>query len=148
MSAGLIITLSVIVFVCVLLLVLKLVVRGVQQRLAREIQWKFSPDEMVAATTRANFVGQKSCGLKQIRGNGALVLTKEKLYFLMAVPRREYDIPIHQIKSVKLQKSFLGKMVLCPILCVEYGDGEDTDVLGWIVPDWERWKQGIESQLD
>jgi hypothetical protein len=80
-----------------LLLVMKMVMGAVRNKLQKLVEDRFTRDEIVAATLRANFFGEKSKGGKQVRGNGALVLTKNNLCFIRALPVKEYIIPIKAV---------------------------------------------------
>lgn len=49
----------------------------------------------------ANFFGQESKGLKQIRGTGALVLTENELIFEMGKPKEKFKTPLVSIKGIE-----------------------------------------------
>src|SRR5512134_3616363 len=66
----------------------------------------------------ANFFGQQSHGVTQMRGNGTLVLTDSELYFERWLLRRDYHIPLSAIQGVETPNSFLGKTVFQPLLKV------------------------------
>lgn len=148
MATGLIIALSVTGGVVGLLLVLRAVMRTVRRKLQGRIEAKFNREEILAATDRANFFGEKSKGGAQVRGNGALVLTKDLLYFLRAVPEKEYVIPISAIRQITLPKAFNGKSVLAPLLCVQYARDAGTDAMAWAVKDPGHWKAAIERLVN
>jgi len=131
MSSG--ITISVISGVVLLILLLRVIFSSVQKNLEELIQERFVKQEMLLSTTRANCFGVKSKGGKQIRGNGALVLTKEILYFVRAVPRKEYIIPIRIISEVTMPKSFNGKSIFSPLLCIRYSLDNKEDEIAWAV---------------
>ena len=88
-----IVAISVISGVSCLFLFVSLVVKSIRNKLNGYIKERFDKNEIIGATTRANFFGEKSKGGKQIRGNGAIVLTKSKLFFRRAMPFKEYIIP-------------------------------------------------------
>jgi hypothetical protein len=70
----------------------------------------------------ANFFGQESHGVTQLRGNGTLVLTDNELYFERLLPRREYRIPLHAIRALETVTSYLGKSIFRPLLKVVFVD--------------------------
>ncbi|MDA3790895.1 MAG: hypothetical protein PF503_20665, partial [Desulfobacula sp.] len=97
--------------------------------------------------TRANFFGEKSKGGKQIRGNGAIVLTKDQLFFIRAMPFKEYIIPIESINRVSMPNSFNGKSVFSKLLCVHYNVEGIEDSIAWAIKNPVKWKESIESLL-
>ena len=74
----------------------------------------------------ANCLGEESRGLKQVRGNGCLAFTKERLLFQFWVGERTIEIPLHRVTGTSIQKTFLGKTKGYPLLVVAYesADGE------------------------
>jgi len=147
MNTGIIVILSVIFGVACLLIVLKFIFSSVRRKLEAAIQEKFDKQDIIGATTNANFFGEKSKKGRQIRGNGALVLTKDKLYFLRAVPEKEYVIPLKSIANISMPKSFNGKSILSPLLCIHYRVDEGEDAIAWAIKDPKRWKEVIEKLI-
>ena len=93
----------------------------------------------------ANFYGQESKGVMQMRGNGTLVLTESELYFEMLVPRREFRIPLAAIQALETPSSYLGKTNFRPLLKVVFRDESgNSDSMGWLVPDGQGLKRAIE----
>jgi hypothetical protein len=129
-----------------LLIVLKTVSSTVNKKMEIAILNKFDKAEIICATPRASFFGVKSKGAMQVRGKGALVLTKNELYFLRAVPEKEYKIPIQKITDVSLPKSFNGKTVFYPLLCVSFVGDTEKDSMAWAIKDPQPWKEVIERQ--
>jgi hypothetical protein len=94
----------------------------------------------------ANFYGQESKGVMQLRGNGTLVLTDTELYFEMLVPQREFRIPLAAIQALETPSSYLGKTNFRPLLKVVYRDESgQNDSMGWLVPDVDAVKRAIEA---
>lgn len=145
MHTGIIIAVSVLFGLACLLLVLKIVFSSVRKKLEREIEQKFNRADILAATTKANFFGVKSKRGRQIRGNGALVLTKEKLYFLRAVPEKEYVIPVNSIAKITMPLFFNGKSIFYPLLCVHYEGDNGEDEIAWAIKNPKQWKEAIEN---
>jgi len=147
MKTGIIITISVISGVLFLLLIISMIFKSIQSRLGKYIQKKFDKKDIIGATTRANFFGEKAKGSKQLRGNGALVLTKNQLFFVRAVPLKEFKIPIRSISKVSLPASFNGKSVFSKLLCVHYTIGEEKNSIAWEVKNPETWKNSIKALI-
>lgn len=120
---------------------ISLFTRGLQT----DIEQRTAGQDVIMQTGNANSFGQSSKGIKQIRGNGALILTRQEIQFLMAVPRSEITIPLSQVTSVSLPKSHLGKTVFKPLLRVEYQSLEGPDSIAWAVQHPEQWKSAIEN---
>lgn len=94
----------------------------------------------------ANFFGQESHGLTQLRGNGTLVLTDNELHFERWLSRREYRIPLHAIRAIEMATSYLGKSIFRPLLKVVFVDeAGNTDSMAWYVPDVEDLKRTLEE---
>jgi hypothetical protein len=111
----------------------------------REIKEKFAGNDILLTSRGANFFGQESKGLGQIRGNGVLLLTNKELYFGMWTPKKDFKIPIVAIKSIENPKSFLGKSVFRKLLKINFiNDGDDLDAAAWYVKDLVSWTQELE----
>lgn len=148
METQFIVAISVIGGVLCLLLVLSFVFNSVRNKLESYIQKRFDKNEIIGATTRANFFGEKSKGGKQIRGNGALVLTKSQLVFIRAMPFKEYILSIESITQVKMPNSFNGKSVLSKLLCVHFNVEGAEDSIAWAIKNPEIWKDSIDALIN
>lgn len=92
----------------------------------------------------ANFFGQQSRGVMQVRGNGTLILTDTELIFELWVPKRVYHIPLQTIRSVENPKSFLGKSRFTPLLKVVFVDDQGVeDAIAWQVRDLNDWMRKL-----
>ena len=118
---------------------------SLRKRLSAEVERRFGGQMVLLQALNANFFGQQSKGVRQIRGNGALVLTEDELWFLLGIPSREISIPLRDITSVSLVKSHLGKTKFRPLLRVEYLSEGIADSVAWAVNDPEKWKATIEE---
>ncbi len=106
----------------------------------REIEEQFARKDVLLTSRGANFFGQESKGLGQVRGNGVLILTTNELYFGMWTPKKELKIPILAIKSIENPKSFLGKSVFRKLLKITFvNDLGDLDAAAWYVKDLDSW---------
>lgn len=113
--------------------------------LQEDVERRTADQSVVMQTSNANFFGQTSKGGKQLRGNGALILTRDEISFLMALPRKEIVIPLNRVVSVSLPKSHLGKSIFKPLLRVEYDSLEGRDSVAWAVKEPGKWKTAIET---
>src|SRR5512147_2315477 len=73
-----------------------------------------------AIVAGANFFGQQSHGVTQLRGNGTLVITDSEVYFEMWLPRRELTIPLSAVQGSETVRGFLGKTVGRPLLKINF----------------------------
>lgn len=147
MNTGVTMALALLLAMSLLFAVFGLIFSRIRKKLQKSIAENFKKEEILGATTRANFFGIKSKGGKQIRGNGALVLTRKQLYFIRAVPRQEYNIPIGSVREVSLPRSFNGKSALVRLLCVHYGTEYGEDAIAWAIRKPRQWKEAIETLL-
>jgi hypothetical protein len=130
------------------LLVQRVILAVVRRVLRDDVRRRTQGREVIRQTFAANSFGLESLGARQIRGNGALILTREELVFIMAFPRRETSIPLDTIASVSLPRSHLGKTALRPLLHVAFRGPSGDDALGLAVKDPEGWKQAIEQLIN
>ncbi len=147
MDSKFVVAISVISGVLCLLCVIGFIFKSVRRKLEKYIQNKFDKNEIIGATTRANFFGVKSKGGKQMRGNGAIVLTKDQLVFIRAIPFKEYTIPIKSIQQVSMPNSFNGKSVFSKLLCVHFICEGIADSIAWAVRNPEKWKKSIDALM-
>ncbi|MDY6912597.1 MAG: hypothetical protein SVM79_09590 [Chloroflexota bacterium] len=145
MTMALIIVVSVSLGMLVLMIVISITFGTRRKKLLTEVQQRYQGQQVLRQVFNASFIGQRSKGFWQIRGNGPLVLTQSELYFLRGVPRKELVIPLHRITYVSLQSRHLGKIVLNPLLCVEYHSHYDEDSVILAVNEPHDWKESIES---
>lgn len=111
-----------------------------------EVEKRFQGQKIILQHNFAHFYGRESIGHFQIRGNGVLVMTAHELYFLLALPRREFKIPIHNITAVSNPRSHLGKSNICKLLRIDFSNGEKKDAIAWMVGrNVEAWTQAIED---
>lgn len=111
-----------------------------------KIMKKFEGKNLILYSRGANFFGQESKGLRQLRGNGVLVLLEEKLFFEMWTPRKGLEIPIKSIIEVTTPKSHLKKTVFRPLLKITFQNKEnENDSAAWWVKDLDKWVTAIGS---
>lgn len=117
-----------------------LLVRRMLARRVDEARATLSGETVLAITGRANFLGVKSKGLAQVRGNGVLALTGDRLVFFMLAPRKTYEVPLRMVSGIEHPRWFNGKSVFYKLLVVLF-TAEDgmQDAIGFYVPDPLRW---------
>ena len=114
----------------------------------QEIEGQFAGKEVLLTSRGANFLGQESKGLSQVRGNGVLILTDKELYFGMWTPKKELKVPIVAIKDVENPKSFLGKSVFRRLLKISFeNDSGEIDAAAWYVKALETWTRELEGLI-
>ena len=97
----------------------------------------------------ANFFGQESIDVRQIRGNGVLLLTNDELIFEMWVPKRILRIPITKIHGLEQTKWHLKKTKGVNLLKVRFTNEENNEDSGaWWVTDIENWNKFLESMIN
>jgi len=113
----------------------------------KEILAKFQESEIVKVSESANYFGLESKGLKQIRGNGVLILTKDKLYFEMWIkPKTIIEIPIDSIQKIESVKSHLRKSRFQKLLKVIFtNERGNMDSVAWLVRDLDEWMRILEK---
>ena len=115
---------------------------------AEESLSQYSEKEIIEVTSNSNFFGQKSKGIKQIRGNGVLILTEEEIYFKLYLPKKEFRIPITSISDIQIAHSHLGKKISHPLLKVLFiNDSGSADSIAWYVPNLEKWQKSMLALL-
>ena len=114
-----------------------------------EIMKKFEGKIVIGALGSVNFFGVESKGVRQVRGNGVLVLTEETLYFEMWVkPKTIIEIPIESITKIDIVKSHLHKSKFRPLLKVNFTNGiGEHDSIAWMVNNLEEWRNALEKLI-
>ncbi len=105
----------------------------------------YAPAAIVRSDLRALSLGRESVGVWQVRGNGALVLTREQLHFFMFVPQKDLRIPISTISEISFTHGHLGKATPYKLLKVHFVADGVADSIAWYVPDPDGWQTAIET---
>ncbi|MFD4354508.1 hypothetical protein ACFWPX_18280 [Nocardia sp. NPDC058518] len=133
----------VIVIVVVALAVITLIalstLRAIRRTAETAISANFAPGEPVRSDPVANYFGRAAKGGKQVRGNGALVLTDTRLWFRRAGSDDPLEIPLASITSVDIVRSHAGKSIGRPLISVSF----DDDSAAWYVRDSAQWRDDI-----
>lgn len=129
----------------VVILVLRRGTQRLRTRGRAEIDTRYRSSEVLLAETLVQSFGQASKGVTQLRGSGALALTRSELCFVMYVPTSELRIPIASVEAVSLVKRHLGKTQGVDLLHVRYTREGVEDSIAWRLPEPARWKERIDS---
>lgn len=132
----------------VLIGLLGLLLRQLRERLRRQIERRFAAADVLKLDLSANLFGVRSRGYRQVRGIGGLVLTTDALYFLRAVPRQEFVVPLMAIRRIDHPQQFLGKSIFYPLLRVTYELEGQTDEIAWAVRHPQDWQAAIARAID
>lgn len=145
MKIALIVGAGVVGLLLLLLIIPRVVQKYLKGPLAEEVAKRYAAEDILLQDLKANSFGVQSDGGKQLRGNGALVLSAQELYFIRALPRAEYVVPLDKIIAVEIVKVHAGKAVPYDLLRVEYRTDAGEDAMAWWVEEPEAWKQRIEG---
>lgn len=110
-----------------------------EQRIGKSIP----ADSILLKDYKANSLGRESQGAAQIRGNGALVLTRDALHFFQFSPERDVRIPLASITGVKSVGSHLGKTIGQELLHVSFMEEGKPDAFAWYVTDLPAWSEKL-----
>lgn len=141
------VTLGVFCLLVAMMAVCKLVLYLMKGPLTTRIAERYEPSEIVLQDVGANSFGLESAGVRQLRGNGALVLTDRFLHFFQFLPKREVCISLGSITEVFLARSHLHKSVWRSLLKVRFTSNGQPDSIAWYVAQPEEWKNRLEDLL-
>jgi len=137
-------TLAIVVLVVVILAAVFIPLRRMAARRTEAVRARFPKARLIIPG--ANFFGQESQGVMQMRGNGTLALTDSELYFEQYITRKEFHIPLTAIQSIETTNSHLGKTIFRPLLKIIIKDNVgQTDSMAWYVPDLEGTIRALEE---
>jgi hypothetical protein len=139
------IVLLVIIIFLLVTAVQKVIMAFFRTKLASLVDRRFAGRQIILMTLNANFFGLAGKGAGQVRGNGALVLTSDELWFCLAAPTREISIPLDKILKVQTSRSHLGKTIFRPLLLVTFDNQDQADQIAWYVKDHKKWLAAIED---
>lgn len=114
-----------------------------------EVYAEYPEHVRILSSSMVNLFGIQSRGMKQVRGNGILLLTASQIYFRMLLPRRELLVPLSSITSVETPKSFLGKTKGRKLLKIDFRNNVGSiDSAAWLVPDLEKWVETVRRSAE
>lgn len=137
--------LFVVACIVVPILAIMYLAKTLRARGAAAIAERYPAADVLLSDTFAQSYGQQSRGVTQARGNGALALTKDELYFMLYVPQRELRIPLSTITAVTHPRSHLGKTGGVKLLHVAFTTSAGPDAIAFRLVDLDGWTARIES---
>lgn len=73
-------------------------------------------------------------------------MTEKELYFLKALPKRQFRIPIKSITAVSNPRSHLGKTNVAKLLRVDFTKNGQKDATAWMLGnEVDDWTQTLED---
>lgn len=135
-----------ILFVVISLGFIYVLLKVILRKKIMQIMDKIGKENIILITSGANFFGQESAGLMQIRGNGFLVLTKDKLYFELILPKKIIEIPLEKIERIEESRSYLGKTAVSKLMKIIYrNESNIMDSCAWLVRHRKEWINKLEQ---
>ena len=115
---------------------------------AQAVRDRYAGRTLHILVENVNFFGQQSLGVTQGRGNGTLAVAEDEIYFLRWLPQKEFVVPLRDIESVEIVKSFLGKTRFTPLLKITFRSASGTsDAMAWHVGDAYNLKEQLEERI-
>jgi hypothetical protein len=128
----------------VIVLLIFVLMRGLVSKAKARVAAQIPAEAIVMVDWVANNFGVQSLGVTQLRGNGALVLTKDTLHFFMLVGQRELKIPLASITGISFVNRHLGKTVGRKLLAVDFNnEAGAADRVAWYVRELDAWQQRL-----
>ena len=113
-----------------------------------DVMENFKDEHVIRVFGRANFFGQESLGVGQVRGNGVLVLTDTELYFELWYPTKIVRIPITSIQRIDTPISHLTKTRFKELLKVFFtNEKHQDDSAAWLITHLREWKDALEQLI-
>lgn len=133
------------VAIAIVLVAVRQYLKGLRAQGHAEVHRRYPASDVLLLETMAQSFGEESRGPTQLRGNGALALTKTDLFFFQYVTKRELCIPLAAIESVSFVRSHLGKTQFTNLLHVRHQKDGGSDAIAWRLPDPAVWKARLEE---
>lgn len=141
-------TIKIILFIVITLGLAYILVNVILRKKAIDVMNKIGKENILMITSSANFFGQKSAGFAQISGNGILLLTKDKLYFQLLLPKKIIEIPLEKIERIEESISHLGKTKGSKLMKIIYiNESNSTDSCAWLVRHHKEWVNKLEELM-
>ncbi len=137
---------GVLVGLAVLLIVVpKLVYKKMGSDFDARIGKVYKPADIVLSDYKANGLGRASKGGAQLRGNGALILTKDAVHFFQFTPETDLKIPLSDITTVSTTRSHAGKATGNELLKIAFTENGTPDSFAWYVTDLAVWLEKLKG---
>jgi len=102
----------------------------------------FKDKNILISDKMANFFGQESLGVWEVRGNGVLLLTEQELFFGMWKPKKDMIFPVKSIIEITNPKSHMHRSVFKSLLKISFkNESGEHDSAAWFVGDLNKWNQ-------
>ena len=93
----------------------------------------------------ANLQFQRSLGPQQVKGNGALVLTPDMLWFTLLLPDKQIEIPLQSIRAVEVN-THKGRPLVLVVTFVDAISANEDQVM-FTSKDPQSWKRMIDQTI-
>jgi len=141
-------TIEIILFNVITLGLVFVLVYAILQKKAIGVMNKIGKENILLISSSANFFGQESASVMQIRGNGTLVLTKDKLYFQRLLPKKIIEIPLENIEKIEESRSHLGRINGSKLIKIFYrNESNSMDSCAWLVRHRKEWIDKLNELL-
>ncbi len=126
-------------------LLIYLVVYTIYQKFLKryeKFQLAVGKENIINATKRCVFQGQRSKTSNQIRGNGFFALTDDEIFFEMFLPKKVFQIMYEDINRVYLTKKYLNQYRPKQMMIVEFDTAQEKmDSVGLSFKNPEEWTE-------
>lgn len=124
-------------------------IKKMQAASAKMAEEDLSGKEIKYGEELANFFGQESLGMAQVRGNGILCITQDKIYFRMLMPSRVFRFPTNGIENIETVKSFLGKTKFVPLMKVTFTNEQgESDSAAFLVRNMSAAQEALGAKME
>lgn len=146
MAAAIVIPIVVVLIIAAFAIMIPWMRKRFAERLA-EADAALEGENVLMKSMQASCFGVTSEARNEVRGDGILALTDERLAFFMFSPKKTISIPREKITGVGTPASFLGKTLISPLLEVRFENeaGED-DSAGFWMKEVLTWKSALEGK--
>jgi hypothetical protein len=146
MAAAIVIPIVVVLIIAAFAIMIPWMRKRFAERLA-EADAALEGEDVLMKSMQASCFGVTSEGKNQVRGDGILALTDERLAFFMFSPKKTISIPREKITGVGTPASFLGKTLISPLLEVRFkNEADEDDSTGFWMRDVLDWKSVLEGK--
>ncbi len=116
--------------------------RALRDKTQAKLLAALGDEEVQLMDPSANCMGLESLGMAQVRGNGCLAATGERVLFRMWMPARSFEVRRSDITAVESSRSHLGKSKGMALLRLSFvNERGQPDSLAWAVRDLEAWQR-------
>lgn len=106
---------------------------------AQRIERKFPHGEVLLSSFGVNCYGLRSEPGGPARSSGALVLSKEMIYYRARFSKRELTIPIDSITTIDIIESFKGRPLYTKAIQFRFERADGEEAAAFRIPYPDRW---------